>query len=46
MSAPATEQSTHLLMPVYSLGRAGGGGVRLALEERPSQAVTPTLAES
>ena len=33
-------------MPVYSLGRAGGGGVMMALAERPPQAVTPTLAES
>src|SRR5680860_883646 len=34
-----------LLMPVYNLGRAGGGGVMLALAELPTLAVTPTLTE-
>ena len=33
-------------MPVCSLGRAGGGGVMMALPERPNLAVTPTLTES
>jgi hypothetical protein len=35
-----------LLMPVYNLGRTGGGGVMLALMERPLLAVTPALAGS
>ncbi len=33
------------LLPVINLGRAGGGGVRLALGGRPAWAVTPALTE-